>query len=193
MRIALTGTLGSGKSTALSIFAEHGFSTIDCDSIVKELIKSDLPTGQSLKDHFGKEVCKSEDLIDTRALADIVFNNPEELKWLEALLHPKVRSVWTSQLEEHPDQDWVVEIPLLFENHLEDTWDHTVCLLTNDKIQLERLEAKGYTLEQAQARIKQQMPSEEKAARADFVITNNGSLDALKEQITILINSIIKH
>ncbi|MBC2593196.1 dephospho-CoA kinase [Ruficoccus amylovorans] len=190
MKIGLTGGIGCGKSTAGGFFEERGFRRVDCDQVVRDLLESDEPVLTALRERFGEHVIRPEGGADRAAIASVVFHDAEALEWLERLLHPRVEEVWRGLIREDRAADWCVEIPLLFEKNLEKHFDFTVCLLSSEAIQLDRLAAKGLSREQARARIQRQLPLEQKIVRADFVLLNDGSLDFLRQQVFQLIDQL---
>ncbi len=187
MVIGLTGGIGSGKSTARAVFVAQGYSSVDTDAIVHSLLDSDEATIQEVVEAFGEGVWKPEGGVDRKALGSIVFSDAEALGLLEAILHPRVREFWETEIARDPDGDWVVEIPLLFEKNLQNRVDFTVCVFTDLSTQVERLERKGIGRAQALARIDRQMPLAEKAERADCVLLNEGSLEFLEDQVKTLL------
>jgi dephospho-CoA kinase len=126
-------------------------------------------------------------------VAKRVFGHEGDLKWLEELLHPLVRKSWLASIEQAPDANWLVEIPLLFEKRLETRFDLTVCVSSSPEVVAGRMVARAYTEAQIEQRRKQQMPLEEKIERADYLISNAGSLEFLKQQTTRLIEQIAAH
>ena len=190
MRIGLTGGYGCGKSTALAIFAENGVRTIECDGIVRELLAGDEEVKKAIRSRFGEGVFDEQRMIDREEIAAIVFGNSAERLWLEDLLHPLVRDRWETLIQTEPGGLWVVEIPLLFEKSLDKLFDFTVCVSASPSNQLSRLKAKGLGAVQVQERIQQQLPLSEKVERADFVITNNGSVAFLRKQVLSLITKL---
>lgn len=191
MIIGLTGNFGSGKSSALKIFSELGFNTLDSDQLVKEIYESDLEVKSAIVDHFGTEVLSPDGSINKPLLAKKVFTDAVSLTWLENLVHPKVIHLIKSYTSEQPDKNWIVEIPLLFEKNLEILFDITICLSANVDLQLSRLIQKGIDLEDAKTRIACQMPLEQKETRADYILDNNGSIDLLRTQIYSLVKTLI--
>ncbi len=190
MVIGLTGGFGCGKSTALGIFDENGARIIDCDSIVRDLLENCVEVGEEVKIHFGDDVFNDKGKVDRKSIAAIVFEDSAERLWLEHLLHPLVGKHWRSRIEEAPQAFWVVEIPLLFEKKLEKLFDFTVCISSSQSNQLARLKRRGLTADQVNARISHQLPLTEKIQRADFVISNNGSVEFLSKQIVTLISDL---
>ena len=173
-------------------FSEQlGWETIQSDAVVRRLLKSDREVISVISKRWGEQILLTSGGVDRSAVAKIVFSDPDELKWLEALLHPTVRETWQSQLASEPDANWLVEIPLLFEKNLESGFDFTVCIHGPEDVVSSRMESRGYSREELDRRRRSQLPIEEKIRRADYVITNAGSLEFLKEQTTRLIEQLI--
>lgn len=191
MKIGLTGGIGCGKSTVVGLFAETGWSTLQADAIVRNLLDYDAAVQSALRDRWKEMVFRSDGTVDRKAIAGQVFGNTTELDWLESLLHPKVRTTWETALAEAPDADWLVEIPLLFEKKLETKFDSTLCIESTPQIAEKRTLLKGYSKTEIRQRRQQQMPLEEKVLRSDYVISNSGSLEFLKLQ-TQRFNQYIK-
>jgi len=188
MNIGLTGGIGCGKSTVVAIFDEAGWLTIRSDAIVRQLLGEDATLIQRLVDRWGAGCRSASGAIDRKAVGQIVFADAAELKWLEAQLHPMVRQIWKKQIEENPEADILVEIPLLFEKRLESSFDFTVCVHSPEKLVNSRMEARGYTKEELARRRSYQIPIEEKIRRADLIITNAGSLEFLNQQTARLLS-----
>jgi len=192
MIIGLSGNIACGKSTAAAIFKEHGCSVVDCDVIARNLLQTDPQVIQQLTKHWGAGIILPDGSIDRMQVASIVFKDSIELKWLEDLLHPKIHQIWKQQVALKPDLNvhWVVEIQLLFEKKLEIDFDLSVCITSSLDNQLTRLLDKSYSIQDAHSRMQCQMPLQEKMNQADIVITNDGSIDFLKKQIQLLIQTI---
>lgn len=191
MKIALTGGIGCGKSTALQAFRNHHFTTLSADALGHEIL-SDSAAVDFVVKRFGND-CVSGEKIDRAQVAKIVFSDPEARKDLEDFIHPKIEKAWREQAEEAEarGEHCVVEIPLLFEKKLEAAFDYTLCLACSEPVQLERLEKRGLPREQARSRIAAQMPLEEKMTRADFCFFNDGSAEFLEKQIRFFITEFL--
>ena len=190
MKIGLTGSIACGKSVVLEMFKEAGWHTLSADALVHELLDHDPEVIEAVISKFGVEVKASDASLNKKAIAKVVFADSQQREWLEGLLHPLVRKRWTSALDEEPDKNWVVEIPLLFEKKLEKDFDLVVCLSSSRENQLERLQSRGMNEADAEARIASQAPLAEKIEKSDFVLTNTGSLNFLRKQFQILIESL---
>ncbi|EDY84851.1 dephospho-CoA kinase [Verrucomicrobiia bacterium DG1235] len=188
VKIGLTGGIGCGKSTVAKLFRERGFSTMDTDAVVHALLSDDADTIAAVVGLFGESVRLAAGGIDRAAVGKLVFEDGEQLAKLEAILHPRVRAAWESATAD--GEDWVIEIPLLFEKNLQKNVDLTICVFSDPQSQVERLEQKGMIRTQALARMKRQMPLSEKAELADIVLLNDGSLEFLTKQVDRLISKI---
>jgi len=161
MRIALTGGIACGKSLVARYLNELGVETIDADDIVHEL----LP-----------------DPAERRRIAAEVFADPAKRKALEAKLHPLVKARIGEFLDGRGPIRLAI-IPLLFETHWDSEYDIICCVASERETQVSRMMAtRGYTREEAEARLAAQLPVEEKAARSHYVIDNEGTAEELKEQ-----------
>ena len=190
VNLGLTGGLGCGKTTVLKLLAEQGGRVIDADEVVRDLLASDEETISAVSDYFGRHLVGDDGGIDRRSLAELVFASDDERTALEAILHPRVRTIWQRALRENTEPFCVVEIPLLFEKNLEKHFDFTVCVTCSLATQEERWAARGLSKEQFQARSRAQLPPNEKISRADFVISNNGTHEFLREQVRALGSSL---
>ncbi len=186
MLIGLTGGIGSGKSSAAAIFAECGTLWIDCDRIVAGLLDGNAEVRAALLNRFGSKVFEGAGRVDRVFLSGIIFANSPHRLWLEDLLHPIVKTEWENRAAEDSGAMAIVEIPLLFEKKLEKLFQLTVCISASLPIQLRRGSAKGLTRNQILARIALQLPLSDKVKRADFVVSNNGSQNFLRNQILLL-------
>ncbi len=190
MKVGLTGGIGCGKSTVVGLFRDAGCSTIESDAIVRELLASDAGVQSELRQRWGEAVVAEDGSIDRKEVARLVFSDERELQWLETVLHPLVREQWESAVAAAPNQNWLVEIPLLFEKRLETLFDLTVCVSSAPDVVESRMQARGYNRAEIEQRRERQMPLELKIERADHLISNSGSLDFLKLQTTRLIEQI---
>lgn len=187
MLIGLTGGIGCGKSTAARFFVEAGFRRIDTDAVIKNEVHAMPEVIAAIRQKFGPETIAPDGRIDRPAVAKIVFADTTALRWLEELTHPRLRTLVRAKLAEHPDQDHVVEVPLLFENRLENWFDFTVCVATTSHLQLARLEERGLPRALAVQRISKQLPLAQKIELADHVLLNDGSPEFLRDQINRLV------
>jgi len=190
MILGLTGGLGCGKSTAARMFATHGFAALDSDAIVRDVVLKEPAVAGALREHFGAETVTAGGEVDRRQVARRAFGDPKELRWLEALVHPRVFAYWRTRFAAAPGQSWVVEVPLLFEKSLQNWFDFTIGVASDAALQLARLEQRGLPPPLARQRISQQLPLAQKIELADFVLLNDGSLDFLREQVARVVGQL---
>ena len=169
LAVAITGGIGAGKSEALAAFARHGAATISSDEVVHELYEDD-EVRSALHERYGTA--------DRRAIGKRVVGDPEELLWLESLLHPLVMArtgAWLDELRRQPDPPALAvnEVPLLYETGSEGRFDSVVAITAPRGVRAERA---GERLDEREERL---MPDEEKLLRADFAYVNDGSLEEL--------------
>jgi dephospho-CoA kinase len=185
LTIGLTGGIAAGKSEALATFERLGAETISSDAVVHELLDIEPLLGR-LKERWGDGIAP-EGRVDRTKVGEIVFADPEQLKWLEAQIHPLVGERiggWLASLGDAVAVA-VVEVPLLFESEMESVFDTTVAVITSDEVRRERAEARGHAL--VGEREARQLAQEEKAARAEHVIENDGSLEDLERRLSALL------
>jgi len=184
MRLGLTGGMGCGKSTAVKIFASRGYRPVDSDALIRERILTDPEVTGALRGRYGAAVFSGTDDIDRAALAARVFADDAERAWLEALTHPRLYAIWRELLGASPRATgWIFEVPLLFEQHLENWFDFTVTVACSRDQQLVRLERRGLPSVLAEQRISKQLPLARKIELADVVLWNDGSPAFLQTQI----------
>jgi dephospho-CoA kinase len=184
-RLGITGGIGSGKSTALAYLRELGAAAISSDDVVHQLLLEDAIVAD-LREHFGEQVMV-DGVVSRPALAHIVFHDREALDWLEELLHPNVRrrfEEWAGEQERVRPQPALVaaEVPLLFETGWAGSFDHTMLITAPADLRRRRISGKLTDSEFAR-RMEQQMPEDEKIARAEFVCHNMGSRKDLREAV----------
>jgi dephospho-CoA kinase len=180
--IGLTGGIGAGKSEALAAFERAGAAVLSTDQVAHDLL--DTPEVRDvLVERWGEDVAP-DGSVDRERVAEIVFSDPGELKWLESETHPRVgRAVveWRDRLGPGVAVA-VVEVPLLFEAAMEGAFDATVAVIASDDVRESRLARRGQGgLEGRESR---QLDQAEKAQRADHVIRNDGSLEQLDRLVS---------
>lgn len=189
--IGLTGGIASGKSTVARMLFELGLPVIDADQIAREVVEVGEEAYLQIVEKFGEEILQENKTIDRAKLGAVVFNDEEKRKLLNSIVHPAVRKKMLEQKEQYVkkgEKTIVLDIPLLFESNLTHLVDKVVVVYVDDDIQLERLMARnGFSKEEAEARIKAQMPLKEKVAKADAVINNNGTIEQTKEQLLTIL------
>ncbi len=186
--IGLTGGIGAGKSEALAAFERLGAATLSTDLVAHELL-DDAEVRDLLVERWGDEVAPGG-RVDRNRVAELVFERPDELAWLESVTHPRVGAAvleWRSRVEPEAEIG-VVEVPLLFEAGMEGAFDATVAVVARDEIRERRLRERGQPgLEGREAR---QLDQDEKAARADHVVRNEGTLEELEQRLAEVMSAV---
>jgi dephospho-CoA kinase len=185
--LGLTGGMGCGKSTALACFAAAGCKTYDCDQVVRERLSREPAYVAAVGQRFGPAVMTRDGQIDREKLAARAFRDTEALAWIEAQIHPQLYADWELTFARDRQQDWVVEVPLLFEKELQKWFDYTVCVTADSAVQLQRLARRGMAPDHARERLARQMPVSRKCELADYVLVNDGTPDFLRAQVHRLI------
>ncbi|OHE80930.1 MAG: dephospho-CoA kinase [Verrucomicrobia bacterium RIFCSPLOWO2_12_FULL_64_8] len=191
MILGLTGGMGCGKSCAAQMVAAHGFAWMDSDEIVRNKLLLEQDVMAAIRDHFGPEVITPAAGVDRSRLAHRVFADSTGLVWLENLIHPKLFEYWRRVFAKDRTKSWVVEVPLLFEKSLQNWFDFTICVASHPAVQFARLEQRGIPLPLARQRISKQLPLARKIESADFVLWNDGSTGFLRQQVDLLIKSLV--
>lgn len=186
--VAITGGIGSGKTTIANLFAELGVDVVDADVIAREVVESGTPALAAIADHFGPDVITPNGQLDRRRLRERVFSDPSAKAWLNALLHPLIRSEMQRQCAAARSPYCLLVVPLLVENKLTGLANRVLVVDVDEATQIERTcRRDGVTAEQAKAIIAAQASRSERLAAADDVIENlNGSEMATKAQILTL-------
>jgi dephospho-CoA kinase len=188
LTIGLTGGIAAGKSEALAAFERLGAATISSDAVVHELLDSEPLLGR-IVERWGAGVAPGG-RVDRNRIGEVVFADPDQLRWLEAQIHPLVGERIASWLASLPaDADIaVVEVPLLFETEMEGVFDTTVAVVSSDDVRRGRAEARGHALvDEREAR---QLSQDEKAARAAHVVANDGTVEDLEAALSALIGTL---
>jgi dephospho-CoA kinase len=185
LTIGLTGGIAAGKSEALAAFARLGASTLSSDAVVHELLDSEPLRGR-LIERWGPEIAPDGE-VDRNRIGEVVFADPEQLTWLEQQIHPLVGERIGGWLAALPADAGVavIEVPLLFESGMEKAFDTTVAVVTADEVRRQRAAARGHALvDEREAR---QLAQDEKAARAEHRIENDGSVEDLELALSALL------
>ena len=189
--VAITGGIGAGKSEALAAFARHGAAAISSDEIVHRLLHDDEGVRAELVERFGKGILDDEGHADRGAIAEIVFADPEALKWLEGLLHPLVVQEYMSWREllaegEDPPPVTATEVPLLYEVGGEDRFDVVVVVTAPPDVRTARTDV------DAEEREPRLLPDSVKVAQADFAYVNDGSLEELDDFVEGVVRELTR-
>ena len=186
MRVALSGGVGSGKSTVARRLQQHGAVIIDADAIAREVVEPGTAGYAAVVERFGERMV-SDGRLDRSALAELVFNDERALADLNAIVHPLV-GARVAELAEHapPDAVLVYDVPLLAEKGSREGFDAVVMVLADRETRLERLAGRGMPRQDAEARMAAQASDEQRRAMADEIVDNNGSKQQLDAAVDAL-------
>lgn len=181
-KVGITGGIGSGKSTVCRMLAERGVALYDADSMAKALMSTSEALRRALIDNFGAETFTAEGL-NRAYLAGRVFNDAEQLRLLNSIVHPAVIEDFEAWAEAQEGNYVVFESAILFEAGLEDRVDVAVAVMAPEALRVERVIARdGHSREQVLARIKNQMSDDERSDRAKYSIVNV-DIEELEEDV----------
>jgi dephospho-CoA kinase len=187
--VGLTGAIAAGKSEALAAFTRLGAATLSSDALVHDLL-ADERVREGLIERWCDEIAP-DGVLDRGRVGAIVFERPGELAWLESVLHPLVGervAEWRVALPRETPLA-VVEVPLLFETGMEDAFDATVSVVADDDVRAARAGDRGTDM--LESRSGRQLSQEEKAARATYVVRNDGTLAELEFRLRELVGKLV--
>jgi len=189
--IGLTGGIGTGKTTVSNYLANrHQLPVLDADIYAREAVQLGSLVLAKICDRYGSGVQLPDGTLNRKRLGEIVFSNPDERKWLEQQIHPYVRDRFQSKLNTLVAPTVVLVVPLLFEAGLTDLVTEIWVVSCSPEQQLRRIiERDNLSLEQAQARLNSQLPIQEKVTRADVVLDNSSTPEALLKQVDAAVKS----
>jgi dephospho-CoA kinase len=193
-RIALTGGIATGKSHVRAEFERLGVPTIDSDVLAREVVTPGTPALAQIVSRFGAQVLDGGGALNRRTLASIVFPDPDARRDLERIVHPAVQkatSEWFAGLDaRHPIA--LADIPLLYEVGREVDFDVVVATVCAPETQIRRLMTRDALDErEAAARLAAQLPAEEKARRADYVIRTDGTYEDTNRQVRAVFDQLV--
>ncbi|MGY3894413.1 dephospho-CoA kinase [Aeromonas enterica] len=186
--VAITGGIGSGKTTIANQFAELGIDVVDADVIAREVVEPGAPALAAIAAHFGPDVITPDDQLDRRRLRERVFSNPDAKAWLNALLHPLIRQEMLRQCAAARSPYCLLVVPLLVENKLTGLANRVLVIDVDEATQIERTcRRDGVSRAQAEAILAAQASRAERLAVADDVLDNkNGAPETIKPRILAL-------
>jgi dephospho-CoA kinase len=186
-RIGLTGGIASGKTTVANLFAALGVPIVDTDVLSREVVAPGSALLRQITDHFSMQVQSGDGSLNRQELRKRIFEDPEQRKWLEALLHPAIRELTDARCEAATGPYVMVAIPLLVETGGEARFDRVLVVDCDPDLQLARLMARdGAMREEALRMLAAQAPRSARLAVADDVIHNDGDLESLRKQVETL-------
>lgn len=182
--IGLTGGIASGKTTVADLFAARGVPLVDADVSAREVVAPGSSGLAAVVEAFGSEILTTTGELDRRALRARVFGQPEERRRLESILHPLIRQHLQDSLQALSAPYALLVAPLLLEGDLSKAVQRVLVVDVPEEVQIARVMSRdGSSREEAEAILRAQMSRQERLARADDVIVNDGDLDALEPQV----------
>ncbi|HSP88505.1 MAG TPA: dephospho-CoA kinase [Ignavibacteriaceae bacterium] len=189
LKIAITGNIGSGKSSFSNFISDMGFPVINTDNLSKDILKNDPVIKQKIIKEFGNDSFINND-INKKFLTEKVFSNPANVLKINSILHPRVIKEIKNLNEKYFDNHNLVftEAALIYEADMESLFDYVVLIFSDLEIRRKRkVNSENLSLEDFNKRNENQINDEEKKKRADFIFQNNGSMEELKEKVNLLI------
>lgn len=185
--VVLTGTIASGKSTALAFFKQQGIDTISADEIARELTSPNTPAFEAIIAHFGRQITNQDGTLNRRKLRYEIIRHPNERKWLESYLHPQIRSSIQSQLEQTSSAYVVIEIPLITRREDFPYLNHVLLLEIQEEHQIARLMKRDQcTRAEALQMIQMQPDKTVRRAIADDIVFNDGHAEHFEATLRAL-------
>ena len=188
--IGLTGGIATGKSTVSELLTAYGFKVVDADIASRKAVKKGSKGLDQIREKFGEEAIDDNGEMNRKYVGELVFNNPEQRIELNKIVHPIVREIMEEEKNHYLNEGYnvIMDIPLLFENDLQDTVDEVWVVYTSESIQIERLmERNDLSQEDAKARVYSQISIDKKSRMADHVIDNLGDKLELKQNLQQLL------
>jgi len=186
--VGLTGGIACGKTTVAKMFGDLGIPVIDADELARVVVAPGTPGLQRIVDAFGKGVLDDEGRLNRKRVGDMVFSDEDARATLNAIMHPLIGAAGAMQIQAHagdPAPYLLYEAALLVETGSYEGFSALIVVAADESLQRLRLIARdGFTVAEANARIASQLPLARKMAVADYVVTNNGDLDATRRQVS---------
>jgi len=191
--LGITGNIGAGKSTVLSLFQELGAKTISSDAIAKKYTEPNSPVKAELKQIFGETIFNESGEILRARIAELAFSDETKRNALNSLLHPRVREDFLEEFHNTKTEKVVAwEVPLLFETDAHTICSGTLTVFVNPKTAWERVQARGgMTREDFERRSNAQLPIEKKKELSDFAISNDTNREELRNHISEIYKTIL--
>ena len=185
--LGITGGIGSGKSAATQWFESQGIHVVDADLVAREIVAPGQAALAAIQQTFGDWVLLADGSLDRRALREHIFQDPAARQQLEKITHPAIRQSIIQQLQQAQSLYVILVSPLLFESNQHQLVQHSLLIDVDEATQIQRASQRdGHNIEHIQQIIAAQMPRHQKQQLANDIVLNNGSLDALYQQLKVL-------
>ena len=185
MIVGLTGQTGAGKSTVSRIFSENGFKVINADIIARKVVEKGTPCLAEISDYFGLSILNADGTLNRKALAEIVFTDRAKLETLDTIIYPYITGEILRLIRKYSaegEKFILLDAPTLFESRADDFCDIIISVLADADIRLKRITARdNISEEQARQRMNSQLSEDFFISHSDYIIKNNGLIDAVAE------------
>lgn len=192
--VGLTGGIGSGKSMVASFFGALGVHWIDADDVARQVVEPGTRALELIAEHFGHDILMSGGALNRAALRKLVFDNAEERRWLEALIHPIIHTELERQLKpDDYDLPYVLLVsPLLFETIQHTITERVIVIDSPESVQIQRTMARDNNpRDQVERIIAAQIPRQQRLDKADLIIDNGGTKDNVRQQVRDAHNALL--
>jgi len=194
--VGLTGGIACGKTTVAKMFSDMGIPVIDADDLAREVVEPGTPGLKLIVDEFGEGVLDDSGRLDRKKVGEMVFGDEEARETLNAIMHPLIGAAGAERIMAHQDDPapyLLYEAALLVETRAYEAFSALIVVSAEESLQRLRLIARdGFTVADANARIESQLPLARKIAVADYVVTNNGDLDATQRQVVEIHEKLVQ-
>ncbi|WP_240612741.1 dephospho-CoA kinase [Alteromonas flava] len=192
--VGLTGGIGAGKTAVSDAFAALGVNVVDADVCAREVVSLGSPALNAIKQRFGNEVIAADGSLNRPRLRQIVFTQPEQKQWLNDLLHPLIRARMLELIAQAHSPYCLLVVPLLLENNMQNLVQRVVVVDVPEQLQIDRVLARdGSDEETVKGILQAQLKREERLSRADDIIDNSQSLEALNQQVKKLHQQLLEY
>ena len=191
--LGITGGIGSGKTVVTDIFSELNIDVIDADIASRKAVEKGSACLKEIENYFGSEVILNDGNLNRQKLREIIFDKEDKKEWLEKLLHPRIFDIINNELDESKTLYAILVSPLLFETGQNKLCTRTLLIDADEKFQIERASIRDSVPEdQIKNIIEAQMPRSEKIRLANDIVSNDSTLESLREKIISLHNTYIE-
>jgi len=194
--VAIYGQIGSGKTEVARVFTERGALVLSADAIGREVLAEDAAVRKSLQDEFGSDILDDSGLVNRKLLASRAFESEMRREALDAIVHPplleRLRNAVREAVNSGEYTVVAVDAALIVRWEMQEEFDFLVCVISPAKLRIERLEAAGFSPEDAVNRIASQIPSDIQADTADFIVENRESLEGLRKRAAEVYANILE-
>ncbi len=196
LKVGLTGGIACGKSTAARMLERKGALLIDADELARKAVEPGQPAYEEIISWLGSSIVMGDGKLNRAEIAQTVFNDPEAMAILNSIVHSRVRKLFQVRshylAKKYPSRIQVWDVPLLFEAGMQSAVDVVVVVASSEGNQLARLNQRnGLSRDEGLARVRSQLPMEQKIKAADYVLDNNGTEEELQKQVDFLWDTLV--